>query len=162
MKKKHYVVIEDKKEKKVSFKKNKNKKFKIKPRNKVKYEGIIVNKLTIYDDKFIERILKKKIKRKLDQYLNYIINYLDESDDDGVTDLRHALNDLTRYKSIIYNKYRKHLDDKYVELLMKKIGLLEYQINHKLTYLETYDYYENYFYQNDYNDEYEEERGKAR
>lgn len=158
MRKKHYIMIKDKKEKNASFKKIKNKKFKIKPKNKVKYEGIVVDKLTVYDDKFIERILKKKIKRKLDQYLNYIINYLDESDDDGVTDLRHALNDLTRYKNIIYNKYRKHLDDKYVELLMQKIALLEYEINHKLMYLETYDYYENYFYQQ----EYEEEKGKAR
>ena len=160
MGRKHYTIIKENEIKKASFRKIKNKRFKIKPKNQVKYEGIVVDRLIIYDDQFIERILKKKIRRKLEQYLNYIINYLDESDDDGITDLRHALNDLTRYKSIIYNKYRKHLDEKYVELLMKKISLLEYQINHKLMYLETYDYYENYFYQNSY--EQVEEKGKSR
>jgi len=153
--------MKDKENRVASFQKIKNKKFKIKPKNKVKYEGIVVERLIIYDDQFIEKILKKKIKRKLDQYLNYIINYLDETEDDGVTDLRHALNDLTRYKNIIDYKYRKYLDHKYVELLMKKISLLEYEVNHKLMYLESYDYYENYFYQTPSYEEVEE-KGKAR
>lgn len=161
MRKKHYVIVKDSNCKDVFFEHpNFYKTFKIKPRNQVKYDGIIVNQLTMYDDHFIEKVLKKKIKRKLDQYLGYLIDFLDDTDSDSTTDLRHALNDLTRYKSIIYNKYRKFLEEKYIELLMKKISLLEYEVNHKLMYLESYNYYENYFNSNDY--EYEQEKGKSR
>ena len=38
--------------------------FKIKPRNKVKYDGIEVSKMTLVEPSLIEMVLKKKTKRK--------------------------------------------------------------------------------------------------
>ncbi len=109
--------------------------FKFKPRNNINYGGIKVNSLIIIKPSFIEKLLKKKIKKKLDLYLNYIISLMENDDDTDPTDLREALNDLARYKSIVEYKYNKYLDDKYITLLLRKINILENEIKAKMVYI---------------------------
>lgn len=109
--------------------------FNITPKNNVKYDGIVVNKMIIVKPSMIEKVLKRKIKNKLNLYLNLIIKMIDDEEDaDGET-FREALNDLSRYKNIINYKYRKYLDDKYFNLLQKKIELLEYELNSKISFI---------------------------
>ena len=103
----------------------------ISPKNRISYDGIIVNKLVIIKSSFIERILKKKIKRKLELYLKFIMDFMDSDEDDGDS-LREALNDITRYKDIINYKYRKYLGDKYIDQLLNKIEFLEHELKLKL------------------------------
>ncbi len=103
----------------------------ISPKNRISYDGIIVNKLVIIKSSFIERILKKKIKRKLELYLKFIMDFIDSDEDDGDS-LREALNDITRYKDIINYKYRKYLGDKYIDQLLNKIEFLEHELKLKL------------------------------
>ena len=105
--------------------------FKVTPKNNVEYPGIEVNSIFILKPIFIEKMLKRKNKIKLNYYLNYII---DESDDDS--DYRKVLDNIARYKSIIEYKYRKYLDDKYINLLNKKLNLVENKIKSKLIYNE--------------------------
>lgn len=107
--------------------------FKVTPKNKISYPGIKVNSLIIVKPSFIEKILKKKVKRKLEYYLQYIISIIDDESQDD-TGLRSALNDLSRYREVVEYKYRKFLDDKYINLLLKKISLLEREIKSKLIY----------------------------
>ena len=102
--------------------------YKVKPKNKRNYKGIKVNSMVIIKPSFIEKVLKRKIKTKLEFYLNYIINLIDEDDDD---DTRKALDELERFKETVEYKYRKYLDDKYVNLLHKKISLIEHEIKLK-------------------------------
>lgn len=103
----------------------------ISPKNRISYDGIVVNKLVIIKSSFIERILKKKIKRKLELYLKFIMDFIDSDEDDGDS-LREALNDITRYKDIINYKYRKYLGDKYIDQLLNKIEFLEHELKLKL------------------------------
>ena len=114
--------------------------FGFSPQNNVKYDGIIVNKMVIIKPSMIEKVLRKKIKRKLDLYLKLIIKFIESDDSCDGTSLREALNDLTRYKSIIKNKYQKYLDEKYLKILLKKITLLEYELSSKIINLENYEY----------------------
>ena len=102
--------------------------FDFNPKNKVKYDGIIVNKMAIIKPSMIEKVLKRKIKRKLDLYLKLIIRFIESDDSDSGDVLREALNDLTRYKSIIQHKYKKYLDEKYLSILLKKIAILDYDV----------------------------------
>ena len=143
MEKTYTIVKEQHNGEKVYIDYTKFKGFKVKPRNHVKYDGIKVNSLVIIKPSFIEKLLKKKIKRKLDFYLQYIISIMDnDNDEEGETgNLRLALDDLERYKSIVEYKYRKYLDQKYINLLLKKIELLEREIKMKLIYKqeEVYD-----------------------
>lgn len=103
--------------------------YQVKPKNKCNYKNIKVNSMVIIKPSFIEKVLKKKIKRKLEYYLNYIINLADDSDDDNC---RLALDELERYKETVEYKYRKFLDDKFINLLQKKISLIEHEIKMKL------------------------------
>ena len=119
---------------------NKLKGFDFSPKNNVKYDGIIVNKMVIVKPSMIEKILRKKIKRKLDLYLKLIIKFIESDDSDTGDALREALNDLSRYKKIIEYKYRKYLDQKYLQILLKKIALLEYELNSKFVNLDKQEY----------------------
>ena len=126
---------------------NKLKGFDFSPKNKIKYDGIVVNKMVIIKPSMIEKVLKRKIKNKLDLYLKLIVRFIESEDSDNGESIREALNDLTRYKSIITHKYRKYLDEKYLRLLLKKIVILEYELNSKLMELNEYNY------QNEYEEE---------
>lgn len=141
MRQKHYFINKNNPNKEIIFLDyDKLKGFDFSPKNTIKYDGIVVNKMIIIKPSMIEKVLKRKIKRKLDLYLNLIIRFIESDDNDSGDTIREALNDLTRYKSIIANKYRKYLDEKYLKLLIKKIALLEYELNSKLLIYDEYTY----------------------
>jgi hypothetical protein len=107
--------------------------FEIKPKNNLNNESLKVNSMTIVNQTYIEKILRRKTKRKLDYFLKYIISLIESSDEDNNPDtLSLALDDLEHYKSIVEYKYRKFLDEKYVNLLLQKISMLEHEIQVKL------------------------------
>lgn len=112
--------------------------YRLIPKNNIEYDGIMVNQLVIINQSFIEKVLKKKIKRKLDMYLNLIIRSLNEEPDDDGTIFKTALDDLSRYRNIVEFKYQKFLDEKYIELLLQKIALLEHELKQKLIYMSNY------------------------
>ena len=105
--------------------------FKFKPVNKGD-NTISVNQMVIISPTFIEKVLTRKTKRKLELYLEFIVKLLDEDDETDITGLRSALNDITRYKDIVMHKYRVYLEQKYYELFMKKLSLLEYELKMKI------------------------------
>lgn len=105
--------------------------FLIRPKNQGKEETLQVSTMTIVNQEYIEKLLRKKTKRKLDYFLKYIISLM-ESDDDSPDHLHLAMDDLEHYKSIVEYKYRKYLDEKYANLLLQKISMLEHEIKIKL------------------------------
>lgn len=141
MKQQHYYIYKKGDEKSiVALDYDKISGYKFIPRNNVKYDGIKVNTVVVINQSMIEKVLKRKIKNKLDLYLKLITDFIDSDDDDSSV-YREALNDLTRYKSIVMGKYQKYLDEKYLKLLMKKIAILEFELNKKISVLT--DFYEN-------------------
>lgn len=102
----------------------------ITPKNSARY-GMNVTKLVVINKIFIAQILKKRMKRKLELYLRFIIDYMDDGNDDG-TSLNQILNDIKRYKQILQYKYNKYLGEKQTELLLKKLGLIETELNVKI------------------------------
>lgn len=143
MREKYYYINKNNSSKEIIYLDyDKLKGFNFSPKNNIKYDGIVVNKMVIIKPSMIEKVLKRKIKKKLDLYLNLIIRFIESDDSDSSDTIREALNDLTRYKSIIANKYRKYLDEKYLKLLIKKIALLEYELNSKLLIYDNYTYEE--------------------
>ena len=131
---KHYSLQKDTEGKTLLiFKPKKDVGFEFTPKNSSEYMGMNVNKMVVINPSFVEKVLKKKVKRRLDLYLQFIVNMLDDEDTDP-TGLREVLNDVERYKRIIINKYRLYLDEKYINLLLKKIELLSNEIKMKLIY----------------------------
>jgi len=125
--------------------------YKFNPKNKIKYDGIKVNEMVVINASFVERVLKKKIKKRLDMYLDYVISLIDETDDSDGSKIQIAINDLERYKGIVKKKYRLYLEPRYIELLLKKINLIEYELKTK-----------SYVYEYNIEEEYEEKKGKGR
>lgn len=152
--KRNYLLVKNKSNKEIAYiDYNYISGFKFSPLNTVE-DSISVNQMVIINPTFIERVLTKKTKIKLELYLEYIVKLLDEDDDSDITGLRSALNDITRYKEIVMNKYRVYLDEHYYELFMKKLSLLEYELKMKVLHYkdnavdneikETYEYEEDY------------------
>lgn len=108
--------------------------YEFSPKNSSDYIGLNVNKMVVIKPSFVEKVLKRKVKRKLDLYLKFIVNILDDEDTDP-TNLRIVLDDVERYRRTIINKYQLYLDEKYINLLLKKIDLLSHEIKMKLIYI---------------------------
>lgn len=111
----------------------------ITPKNSSRY-GILVSKLVVTNNLFIEQILKKRIKRKLELYLRFIIDYMDDGNDDGDS-LNQILNDIKRYKQILQYKYNKYLGEKQTETLLRKLSLIEKEFNVKLYIVREKEFY---------------------
>lgn len=138
---KHYLIEKQKYNESIMYMDyNKLEGYPFKPKNSVKYNGITVNKLVIMKPSLVEKILKKKTQKRLEMFMQFIIKLIDDSNHDGTdTDpsmVRAALNELTRYKQLVQNKYRLYLDEKYTNLLNKKIEVLEQELKSKLIHLE--------------------------
>lgn len=110
--------------------------FNVKPlNNKIKYPGVKVNSIMMINPNFIEKVLKKKIKRKIDKFVSFMITVVEDEDTDA-GDVVEALNELARYRSIVVNKYKKYLEEKYTTLLLKKLDFLERELKQKVIFLE--------------------------
>ena len=133
MKKSNYLLVRNKETNELVYiDYEKAKGYGFTPKNHVKYEGIKIDKLVLVKPTFVEKVLKKKIKKKLDLYLQYMIKLLEEdSDSESSSHLGAALNEISRYRSIIINNYRAYLDEKYLQLLMQKFALLEHELKVK-------------------------------
>ena len=147
MKNIHYKIKKRKKKFNAKIDYDKLEGFGFLPQNKIKYDGIIVNKMILVKPSMVQTVLKKKIKNRLDLYLKFIINTTNGDDDDG-TQYKEALNDLSKYKDVIQYKYMKYLDEKYSNILLKKISYLEYELNRRIIRIEL-----NYNYGYDYEEE---------
>lgn len=148
-----YILCKSKKSNEIVYLNyNSAKGFKFKPKNEISYNGIKVNEMVVINPSFIEKVLKRKIKKKLDLYLQFLIKLLDEGSEEP-TSLRHALTDLERYRRTIINKYRNYLEKKYIDLLLKKLDVLERELKNKLFLSMQNSYPE---------EEYEQERRRGR
>ena len=105
--------------------------FKVKPKNGKKYGGVEVSEMLIIKPDFIDLILKRKIGKKLENYINYLIEVLESDDTDGAK-LAQTLNDIDRYRTTINNNYKQYLNDKYTEILLRKLKLVEEKLNEKM------------------------------
>ena len=144
---KHILNKESKLTGKQDFKMEKG--LKLKPRNMEKY-NLPVDGVVFFNQSFIEKLLKKKLSRKIDYYLKYIMALLDDDDVSGAS-IREALNDLSRYRSIVEYKYQEFLDEKFLEEFYEQMAKLEKELKMRLLY-QSFAYYEPV----------EEKKGKSR
>lgn len=129
-----YLLSRDSKSREIVFLDyNKLGGYEFSPKNSSEYIGLNVNKMVVIKPSFVEKVLKKKVKRRLDLYLQFIVNMLNDEDTDP-TSLRAVLNDVERFRRTAINKYQRYLDEKYINLLLKKIDLLSHEIKMKLIY----------------------------
>ena len=115
---------------------NNQKGFTFNPKNEIDYNGLVINKMILINPSFIEKVLEKKTKKQLNVFLRFIIDLIDDDNNSAnPTSLKEALNELTRYKDLVNNKYKKYLNAKYIKLLLNKIEVLEHELKSKMLYM---------------------------
>lgn len=147
----NYILIQNKYENcpvKLNAKKLKNG-YQVHPKNQEEIkDGVEVSQMTINSKNFVEHIVKKKVSRKLEGYIQFIMSLVDDENAGGEL-LGFVLNDVTRFRAVVMNKYRKYLDQHYIDLLLKKLDLLEHELKVKSYYMSNVQ-------------EYSETKGKSR
>jgi hypothetical protein len=103
--------------------------FKVRPKNKIKNDMIRVTRATIINSEFIEAILTKKTDSNFKKYLKYVISIIEEEpNEDNNNEVRIALDEVARLKSIIKNKYKKYLKDEEIEKNLNRLTFLEKEL----------------------------------
>lgn len=121
----YYLTMESKKLKDVYIDYNRLKGFKVTPKNKVQYDGVVVNQMVLINPSFIERVLKRKIKRKLDTYLEYIVQILDDTDDHGNLTVKNKIYVYLEYIMEAVNTINEDSNQKIKTCVQKIQKLLE-------------------------------------
>ncbi|MDD6879512.1 MAG: hypothetical protein PUD59_04730 [bacterium] len=131
-----FLVVKNKDEKTIKyFEYNKIGGYKITPKKNVKFEDAInVNKMILINPSLIEKMIDKKVKRKLDYLIN-MMSIVCDSDDDNADGLYLALDEVEKFKMEVINKYKKYVEEEKMEMLMKKISILEDELNLRIKYM---------------------------
>lgn len=113
-------------------------------KNKVyKIGGNEVKDIKVVDAKLASSLVNKQVFKKYDKLINYLTELLVDDDDSG-NSYREALNQIEKFRQEIKNKYRKYLKQKELEMMSKKLVILQKEANKRLNELQNYVYnYEN-------------------
>lgn len=114
-------------------------------------DAIAISRLVFFEPFFSSKIAKMKIEGKFERLIN-LINLISQDEDDGEDDdvYRLALDEVEKFKKELKTKYRRLLKQEEIDLMVKKVTILENELNLRIKY---FDYYKK---------EKEESKGRAR
>lgn len=134
---KRYYVVKEKNTNTITYYEyDKREGYDMSPKKSAKIEDAInVNKVVIINPSLAEKVARKKFDikfRKLVQLLNVIF----ESDDETGASYHEGLDELSKIRLELNNKYRKYLEKEEADILEKKLDLLEMELKNRLFYFE--------------------------
>lgn len=137
-----YLIVKDDKSKEVTFfDYNKIDGYNLTAKKKLKFvDSIEINNMVVIKKSFIDKIVNKKISTKFDRLINMIQIVCDNEEDDETGEgYRIALNEAEKFKMELWNKYKKFISEEKLDLMLKKIDILEDELKLRLNVL--MDYY---------------------
>jgi len=112
-------------------------------KNKIfKIDGNEVRDIKVVDTKLASSLVTKQVSKKYEKLINYLTELLIDDDDSGET-YREALNQIEKFRQEIKNKYRKFLKQKELEMMSKKLVILQKEANKRLLEIQNSYKYEN-------------------
>ena len=87
--------------------------------------------IKFYDDKTINRVIKKSIDNRFKKILELIASF-EENEDDPSEGLIISLNEVSKFRRELVNKYEKFLKKSQIEFNNKKLELIEKELKNKL------------------------------
>ena len=149
-----YILIKKNKFKNISVF-NYNDSFSLSKKKDKERIGII----KFYDEKIISGVIKKSIDNRFKKILELIAR-IEESDEDPSSGYIFCLDEASKFKQEVINKYNEFLKKSQIEFINKKIELIEKEVKNKLI---TYRLmHSNIFDSLDDDIEIEEERHRSR
>ena len=146
---KKYFIVKDKNTNAITyFEYDKMDGYDLSPKKGVKIEDAInVNKVVIINPSLAVKVAKKKMDVKFRKLLQ-LLNIIFENDDDTGTTYNEGLNEVSKLRTELINKYRKYLIEEEFNLMEKKLDILEQELKVRIYYLEQ-TYQENYERENE-------------
>ncbi|MBQ7136878.1 MAG: hypothetical protein IJO43_02740 [Bacilli bacterium] len=141
-KEQRFLVVKNKDSKDIKyFEYDKISGYNIKPNPKLKFQDAInVNRMILINPSLIEKMVDKKIKRKFDYLIN-LLSVVYENDDETGEGLRLALNEAEKFRMELINKYKQYVKEEKMELMLKKIAILEDELYLRMQYIMNREYY---------------------
>ncbi len=125
MKNKKFLVVKEKVSNVVKVEQGDKKTYKVTPKNKIKVKGTIhVTEMRIASDDLANAIIKRKLTKKM----NELILLITDSENETGDTVREALNEVTRYRSILEKKYMDYLKREELEESLRKLDLIEQEL----------------------------------
>jgi hypothetical protein len=90
------------------------------------FDDINVSRVIIINPSFSEKIANKKMDAKFERLLT-MMNIVCEEDDTG-EGLDIVLNEANKFRMELINKYRKYIEAEKLELMLKKIEIIEKEL----------------------------------
>ncbi len=139
-----YLIVKEKNSKEIKyFEYDKMGGYDIKPNAKIK-DAINVNRMILINPSLIYKMVDKKITKKFNQLVQLLsVVYETDGGDESGSGYREVLDEITRLRTEINNKYRNYLEEEKYNLLMKQLGILEYETKVRMQML--FQYYQNIF-----------------
>ena len=108
-----------------------------------KINGNEVRDIKVMDTNLARSLVKQQVAKKYEKLIAYLTDLLVDDDDSGDT-YREALNQIEKFRQEIKNKYRKFLKQKELEMMSKKLVVLQKEANKRLFEIQNSIYtYEN-------------------
>ena len=141
-KEQRFLVVKNKDSKDIKyFEYDKLSGYNIKPNPKLKFQDAInVNRMILINPSLIEKMVDKKVKRKFDYLIN-LLSVVYENDDDTGEGLRLALDEAEKFRMELINKYKQYIKEEKLELLLKKISILEDELFLRMQYIMNREFY---------------------
>ena len=133
-----FIVKKDAKTEVITYMEYENLKgFNVKPKHNINFEDMInVEEMIVINPGLIEKLVDKKCKRTFEKIITMISIASEEDDDDeGDASFMLILDEIERFKNLIINKYKNHIEEKEYETLLKKLEILKAEIERRRNYI---------------------------
>ena len=152
-KEQRFLVVKNKDSKMIKyFEYDKLHGYVVKPNPNLKFQDAInVNSMILINPTLIEKMVDRKIKKRFDYLIKLLSFVCDNEGSDEAIDL--ALNEASKFRQEVINKYKAYISQEKLDLLLKKITILEDELKLRKEYKIAY-------YEMNYTDEMEQ--GKSR
>ena len=128
----NYLIVKDENKKEtIYFECDKIDGYELVKNRKKVINGVNVNKMVIVNESFIEKVINKQVDKKMKSLLELIASVC-ESDEDPSSAMMFALNEVEKFKRFIINQYASYMNKKQLELLDKKVKLIENEVKMRL------------------------------
>lgn len=128
---KYLIIKEQKKCEKIYLEGNKLEGYPLVKGKKKMIHGINIDKMIIVNKSLIEKVINKKMDRKFKKLLELMANVC-ESDDDSSNGMIYALNELEKFRRMMFNDYIIYMNKVQLEKMDKKIKVIEKEIKARM------------------------------
>ena len=109
--------------------------YKVTPKNNIKFtDAINVKSMVLLNPSLIEKMVDIKARKRFNHLIN-LLAIVYEDDDDSGEGLMLAKNEAEKFRMEIINKYKKYISEEKLELYESKIGILEDELDLRLSAL---------------------------